>query len=69
VRPLDDGPSDEEILANTSEDDGSSVSSKGDPEESPVRSRQMFEFGLWGCLEILPGIFISNIMMHSVYLL
>lgn len=44
MAPLDDGPSDEEILANSSdeEDDSSSISSKGDseqPEESPVRRR------------------------------
>ncbi len=42
VAPLDEGPSDEDILANTSdeEDDSSSTSSKGEPgqrEESPVR--------------------------------
>ncbi|XP_034390577.1 FYVE, RhoGEF and PH domain-containing protein 6-like isoform X2 [Cyclopterus lumpus] len=43
VSPLDDGPSDEEILANTSEDDGSSISSKGDPEqpeESPSAQKK-----------------------------
>ncbi|TNN82104.1 FYVE, RhoGEF and PH domain-containing protein 6 [Liparis tanakae] len=43
VSPLDDGPSDDEILANTSEDDGSSVSSKGDPEqpeESPSAQKK-----------------------------
>ncbi|XP_044049424.1 FYVE, RhoGEF and PH domain-containing protein 6-like [Siniperca chuatsi] len=37
VAPLDDGPSDEDILANTSdeeeEDDNSSISSRGDPEQ------------------------------------
>lgn len=44
---MDDGLSEDDILANTSdeedEDDYSSISSKGDPEqpeESPVRSRQ-----------------------------
>ncbi|XP_075945436.1 FYVE, RhoGEF and PH domain-containing protein 6-like [Anarhichas minor] len=43
VTPLDDGPSDEDILINTSEDDSSSISSKGDPEqpeESPMQSAQ-----------------------------
>lgn len=48
VAPLDDGPSDDDILANTSdeEDDSSSISSKGDPEqpeESLVRSLSSFE--------------------------
>lgn len=45
---VDDGPSDDDILANTSdeEDDSSSISSKGDPEqpeESLVRSLSSFE--------------------------
>lgn len=44
MAPLDDGPSDEDILANSSdeEDDSSSISSKGEseqPEESLVRRR------------------------------
>lgn len=46
MAPLDDGPSDEEILANSSdeEDDSSSISRDLDldseqPEESPVRRR------------------------------
>lgn len=46
VAPLDDGPSDDDIMAHSSdeedEDDSSSISSKGDPEqpeESAVRSR------------------------------
>lgn len=43
VAPLEEGPSDDDILANSSdeEEDSSSVSSKGEaerPEESRVRS-------------------------------
>lgn len=43
MTPLDDGLSDDDIMAHTSdEDDSSSISSKGEPEqpeESVVRSR------------------------------
>lgn len=44
VAPLDEGASDDDVLANTSdeENDSSSISSKGDPEqpeESQVKSR------------------------------
>ncbi|XP_034542309.1 FYVE, RhoGEF and PH domain-containing protein 6-like [Notolabrus celidotus] len=44
VNPLDEGPSDEDILANTSdeedEEDSSSVSSKGDPEQPGENTAQ-----------------------------
>lgn len=60
VTPLDDGPSDDEILANTSEeeDDSSSISSKGEAEpaeESTVRGTQL---DLWlHSLEVLTNVF------------
>lgn len=51
VAPLDEGHSDDDILANSSdaEDDSSSTSSKGDseqPEKSSVRSRLVSEIML-----------------------
>lgn len=56
VAHLDDGHSDDDILANSSDEDGdsSSVSSKGEaerPEESRVRSRPAYSVAHFGEFE------------------